>query len=157
MPIMRSLRSFEVLFVSQMDVHQARTESTQEEMKAKMDIHQEKMEAAVHSIRSELEETVKHWVEDVLSCVNQKTQGFHKELIEKIDETQVTLQAVKTPLDTQMNSLQETLADMRKTLHKELSLMLQVETQTTKAKIGISVKKGWKPRLRPPDASSRHS
>jgi hypothetical protein len=86
MPIMRSFRSFEVLFVSRMDIHQARTESTQEELKANMDIHQEKMEAAIHSIRSELEETVKR-VEDVQSCVNQKTQDFPKELTEKIDET----------------------------------------------------------------------
>jgi hypothetical protein len=41
MPIMRSLRSFEVLFVSGMDIHQARKEPTLEEMKTKMDIHQE--------------------------------------------------------------------------------------------------------------------
>jgi hypothetical protein len=31
------------------------------------------MEAAVHSIRSELEETIKRRVEDVLLCVDQKT------------------------------------------------------------------------------------
>jgi hypothetical protein len=51
---------------SWMDIHQSRTTSTQEEMKAKMDTHQEKMKAAVHSIRSELEQTIKHQVEDVL-------------------------------------------------------------------------------------------
>jgi hypothetical protein len=34
-------KKFEVL-VSRMDIHQARTESTQEEMKAKMDSHHEK-------------------------------------------------------------------------------------------------------------------
>lgn len=45
-----------------------------------MDIHLEKLEAAVHSIQSELEETIKHRVEDVLACVNQKIQGLHKEL-----------------------------------------------------------------------------
>lgn len=38
------------------------------------------MEAAVHPIRFELEETIKHRVEDVLSCVYQTTQGLHKEL-----------------------------------------------------------------------------
>jgi hypothetical protein len=42
-----------------MDIHQAGTQYAQEEMKAKKDIHQEKMEAAIHSIRSELEETIK--------------------------------------------------------------------------------------------------
>jgi hypothetical protein len=36
-------------------------------MKAKMDIHQEKMEATMHSIRSKLEETIEHRVDDVLS------------------------------------------------------------------------------------------
>jgi hypothetical protein len=63
-----------------MDIHQARTMSTQEDIKAKMDIHQEKMEAAMQSIRSELEETIKYQVEDVLLCVDQKTQGLHKGL-----------------------------------------------------------------------------
>jgi hypothetical protein len=58
--------------ISKMDIHQARTASTQEKMKAKMDIHQEKMEAAMHSIWSMLEETIKHRVKDVLLCVDQK-------------------------------------------------------------------------------------
>jgi copper homeostasis protein CutC len=57
--------------ISQTDIHQARTEFTQEEMKAKMDIHQEKMEAAIHSIQSELV-TIKHQVEDILMRVNQR-------------------------------------------------------------------------------------
>jgi hypothetical protein len=45
------------------------------------------MEATIYSIRSELEETIKHRVEDVPSCVDQKTHGFCKELSEKIGET----------------------------------------------------------------------
>jgi hypothetical protein len=52
-----------------------------------MDIHQEKMVAAVHFIQSELEETIKHRVAGVLSCVDQKTQGLCKELTEEINET----------------------------------------------------------------------
>jgi hypothetical protein len=60
-------------------------------MKAEMDIQQQKMEATIHSIRSELKETIKHRVEDVLSCVEQKMQGIRKELTKKIDETQVDL------------------------------------------------------------------
>jgi hypothetical protein len=55
-----------------MDIHQARVMSTQEEMKTKMDIQQEKMETVIRSIRSELEKTIKHRLEDVLSCVDQK-------------------------------------------------------------------------------------
>jgi transcriptional regulator NrdR family protein len=95
-------------------------------MKAKVDIHQEKMEATVHSIQSKLEETIKHWVEDVLSCVDQKTQDLHKELNEKIDETWVDFQAVKMSLDTWND------------LHEELGVMLQVEAQTTNAEIKIN-------------------
>jgi hypothetical protein len=41
-----------------------------------MDIHQEKMEATIQSIWSELEEVIKHRVEDVLSCVDQRTQSL---------------------------------------------------------------------------------
>jgi hypothetical protein len=44
-------------------------------MKVKMDIHQETIEAAIHSIQSELEEMIKHHVEDVLLC-SQKHAGF---------------------------------------------------------------------------------
>jgi hypothetical protein len=49
-----------------------------------MDAHQEKMEATIHYIQPELEETIKHQVEDILSCVNQKeagpSQGTHREI-----------------------------------------------------------------------------
>jgi hypothetical protein len=62
-----------------MGIHQARTEPTEEEMKAKMNIKQEKMEVAIHSIRSELEKTInKHRVKDILSCVDQMTQGIDR-------------------------------------------------------------------------------
>jgi predicted KAP-like P-loop ATPase len=46
------------------DSLQARTKCSQEEVKAKMDMHQEKMEAAIHSNRSELEETITQRLED---------------------------------------------------------------------------------------------
>jgi hypothetical protein len=45
-------KKFEVLqgtFVSQMDIHQARTEAIQEEIIAKMDAHQESMEATMNA------------------------------------------------------------------------------------------------------------
>jgi hypothetical protein len=73
-------------------------------MKAKMDICQEKMEVAKHSIQSKLEETIKHQAEDVLSYVDQKTQGLCKELTEKTDETQVNLQAIRTSVGMQRSS-----------------------------------------------------
>jgi Mg/Co/Ni transporter MgtE len=71
------------------------------------------MEAAVHSILSELEDTIKRRVEGVLSCVDQKTWGLRKELIETIDETQVALMVEKTSLDTWAKFLQEIIADMK--------------------------------------------
>jgi hypothetical protein len=65
-------------------------------------------------------------MEDVLSCVDQKTQGLQKEMTEKIDETQMDLQAVNTSINTWMKSLQETLADTRNNLYKQFGLMLQL-------------------------------
>jgi flagellar biosynthesis component FlhA len=50
-------------------------------------------------------------------------------LTEKIDETQVGLQAVKMGVDTRTTSLLETITDMREHFHEELGLMIQVETQ----------------------------
>jgi hypothetical protein len=44
-------------------------------MKGKMEVQQEKMEAAIHSIWSEFEETIKHRMEDVVSCVDGKTRA----------------------------------------------------------------------------------
>jgi hypothetical protein len=122
--------------------------STQEGMKAKMDIHQENMEATIHSIRSELEEIIKNWVKDVLFCVYKKTQGVHKELTEKIDVTQVDLQAVKASIYTWTGSLggdimdtkdfHEATSNTRNNLHEELDLMFQVKAQAIKAEIRIS-------------------
>jgi hypothetical protein len=114
---------------SQVRVHSRRNESQYGHTSGKL-------EAAIHSIRSE--ETIKHRVEYVLSCVHQKTQCLRKELTEKINETQVDLQAVKMPLDTQKSSLQETLADTRNDLYEELDLMFQVQARTTKAEIRIN-------------------
>jgi pyrimidine operon attenuation protein/uracil phosphoribosyltransferase len=106
-----------------MDLHEARTMSTQEEMKAKVGICQEKMEATIHSIWSELEERIKHWVEDVLLCINQKMQYLCKELTNMIEEIQVDLQAAETSLDSQTKSLQETPEDMKNDLHEEAQTM----------------------------------
>jgi hypothetical protein len=69
----------------------------------------------------------------------------------KTDETQVVQQAVKTSLDTHMNSLQKTLADMRNDLHKVLGLMFQVEVQKTKAEIRIN-----KERMKAKIEATRH-
>jgi hypothetical protein len=34
------------------------------------------MSEEIHSIQSELEETIQHWMEGVLLCIDQKTQGL---------------------------------------------------------------------------------
>jgi hypothetical protein len=49
-----------------MDIHQARIQTAQAEIKPTMDVHKERVEGAIHSIRSELEETIKHLMEDVV-------------------------------------------------------------------------------------------
>jgi hypothetical protein len=113
---------------SQMDVNQEKTEACHKQMKAR----QEKVEATIHFIQSELKETIKHQVENVLACVDQMMQGLCKELY-KTDEMQVDLQARKTSLNMQMKGFLETTADMRKGFHEELGLTTQVETKTTKA------------------------
>lgn len=77
-----------------------------------MDIHQEVMEATVHSIVFELEEAITHWVEDVLLCVNQETQGLSEELMGMFHETGVH-------------------KDVHQYVIKELSLMIEGETQLT--------------------------
>lgn len=61
-----------------------------------------------------------------------------KAMQEKIDETQLDLQEVKTSLDMRTKSLQESLVDTRKDLHEELGLMFQVEAKTTKTLTGTT-------------------
>jgi hypothetical protein len=48
----------------------AKMEANQERMDSKTDVNQKKMEATVHSISSDLEETIKHQMENVLLCVD---------------------------------------------------------------------------------------
>jgi hypothetical protein len=57
-----------------------------------------------------------------------KVAGPLQELTTKIDETQVDLWAIKTSVDTRTKSLLETTTDTREHLHKELGLIIQVET-----------------------------
>jgi hypothetical protein len=44
-----------------------------------------------HSIRSELEETIQHRMEDFLSCVDQKMQGLCKELTDQLSPLQYNM------------------------------------------------------------------
>jgi hypothetical protein len=100
-------------------------------MNAKMSMHQEKMEAAINSTRSELQNTIKHRMEDFLSCVDHKTQGLRKELIQRIDKTQVDLQAVKTSLNTWTKGFQQAITTTKVDLITELNLF-HTEAQATR-------------------------
>jgi hypothetical protein len=96
---------------------------------SRMDIHQEKMEVTTQSIRSELEDTIKHLVEGAVSCVDQETQSLRKEPTEKIHETQVVLQTIKTSFDTRRKDLLEAITDTREHLQTEFDLF-QEKTRT---------------------------
>jgi hypothetical protein len=82
---------------------------TTQEVLAKIDANQEKMEAAVHSIQSDLNEKIQRRMENVVECVDHKTQ----ELTERIEKTQLELQAVEVSLDTRVRKLEENLENMR--------------------------------------------
>lgn len=73
------------------------------------------MKAATSSIRSELEETIRHGMEDVLASVNERTGSLGEELSTKKEETQMELQ---TPLDTRDLSLRKETADPKKDLFR---------------------------------------
>jgi hypothetical protein len=60
-----------------------------------MKAHQEKTEAPMHSVQSKLEETIKHQVENILACIDQRMQGMCKELNKKIDEMEMDLQVAR--------------------------------------------------------------
>jgi hypothetical protein len=66
-------------------------------------------------------------VEYILSCVDKKAQGLHKELTEKIDKTQVDLWTIRLSINTQTKCLLETITDARECLNKELGFIIQGE------------------------------
>jgi hypothetical protein len=102
---------------------------------ANMNVKPKEVAGEIHSIRSELEETIEHRIQNVLTHVNHVTQSLQKEMIDGIENTQGDLETVKTSLDTRTKLLVESISDTRKGLHEELGLMFQVEAQTTKALI----------------------
>jgi hypothetical protein len=61
---------------------------TGQETKVTVSAIQEKMETAISSIWSQMEETIKHQMEDILVLVDQQTWGLHEELGEKIEQMQ---------------------------------------------------------------------
>jgi hypothetical protein len=49
-------------------------------MKAAVRTSKEEIKAAINSILSELEDTIKSWMENILASVDQQTQGLCEEL-----------------------------------------------------------------------------
>jgi hypothetical protein len=69
---------------------EAKVEANQEEMGSiggHQKYSQDETEATIHSIRTDLQETIKHQMKDVMSCVDQKTQGLRGELIDSVGLT----------------------------------------------------------------------
>jgi Skp family chaperone for outer membrane proteins len=63
--------------------------------KLKQDIN-DHIEATINSVPSDLEQTIKKRMEDVLSCFHHKTQSPHTEMI---GDAQIELQTVESSLD----------------------------------------------------------
>jgi hypothetical protein len=127
---------------------QEEIKSGQVEMKSTTGAIEEKMEAAIHSIWSEVEETIQHRMENAKSDVNLKTEGLCNELT----KTQEDLQGAKAFFDTQKNDLRETIQ------HKGVPQILTHLVQGQDTKFNKQpIKTLWKQRWRLPDLNSSHS
>jgi hypothetical protein len=84
---------FEVLqgtLISQMDIHQARTQSTQEDTKAKIHIHQEKMDAWL--------EEMKAWQKETTAC-HELTEARLEKVKANPEKTKVGLEETEAAVD----------------------------------------------------------
>jgi cob(I)alamin adenosyltransferase len=85
------------------------------------------MKAAMQSMRSELDETIRHKIEKAMTNISRETYNIQTELTENFEKTKVKLQAVDVSLDTQVKKLQENL----KVISIDLT-MVDVEVKTTR-------------------------
>jgi DNA repair exonuclease SbcCD ATPase subunit len=114
---------------TQIDALVSRMDACHEEMKAcreAMEACVEMTEAAINAIRAELEGSIKHQVKEILT----RDTGPPRRTPHDDGRNALDLQA---SLDTCPLNLHKEIADMRKDFHEELSLMVQVEFQATKA------------------------
>jgi Skp family chaperone for outer membrane proteins len=109
-----------------------------------MDRQHEKVEDAIHSTRSELDETTQHRIDNVMTCVDHKKQGLRK-LIEK-------LQAMKTSFDTRAENFQEALEAIRADFVTDLAVV-DLGAEATR-KEPLAQQRSMEERLKPKDASS---
>jgi hypothetical protein len=68
-------------------------------MQPRKDVSPGKGQDRIHSMWSDLEQTIQKRMEVVLLCVYHNMQSVHKELTERTEETQVELQTVEVHLD----------------------------------------------------------
>jgi hypothetical protein len=94
-------------------------------------------------------------VEDVLSYVDQKTQGLCKKLTKNIDETRVDLKAIRMSVDMLTKDLLHTIIDTREHFHEELGLIFQVETQLSKMLIDTT-RPGLEAKIAEVEARAEH-
>jgi hypothetical protein len=109
------------------EANQAKAEADREELPEMMKATREDIEsdqaemrstmaAAINSIPSEIEETIRHRMENVLPEVIKKNEGLRKEL----NETQKDLQIARASLNTQRDDLMETIRDKKEYLELKL-------------------------------------
>jgi hypothetical protein len=92
------------------DANQAKMEALTGSMQAELKrAIEEKMKDAMKSKRSELDETIRQRIEIPMTNTSRETHNFQTELTERIEKTQVELQAVELSLDPQAKKLQENL------------------------------------------------
>jgi hypothetical protein len=92
----------------QMDANQAEIKINQKVL-AKINANQGKMEVVVRCIRSEVAEKIQRRIENVMECVDYKTQ----EITERIEKALVELQAVDVSLDTRTRKIEQNLEHIR--------------------------------------------
>jgi hypothetical protein len=118
--------------------------AVQHKIEAVMKCSEEETMAAIDSIRSKPDETHKRQIKDVLSYIDQWTCVIHMELSEKIEQTQLGLQAVTTQTQNPCEDLLTTKTELQGALDHNIQ-ETQADILPTKALVV------------PPNMNSGHS
>jgi hypothetical protein len=92
-------------FLAKLEVNQDKADA----MLAKLDADKEEMKAAMQSMRSELDESIQHRIEDIFAVFEHDKRILQSELTERIDKTEEKLQRVEVSLDAQTTKRQEVI------------------------------------------------
>jgi hypothetical protein len=107
----------------------ANREAMLAEIKADRKAHRKDLKEvkdAMQAMRSELDETIRHRIENAMTNVSRETHKLQTER-KKLKKTQVELQTAEVSLDTRARKLEE---DLRETKNKLQSRLEAVETKT---------------------------